>query len=47
MTTQALNIGFIGLGIMGALMAGQLLAAGHKLFVHTGGKLRPSADTPS
>jgi len=47
MTTQALNIGFIGLGIMGAPMAGQLLAAGHKLFVHTGGKLRPSADTPS
>ena len=32
------NIGFIGLGIMGAPMAGHLLAAGHKLFVHTIGK---------
>ena len=28
------NVGFIGLGIMGAPMAGQLLAAGHTLFVH-------------
>ena len=33
MTTR--NIGFIGLGIMGAPMAGHLLAAGHRLFVHT------------
>jgi 2-hydroxy-3-oxopropionate reductase len=40
MTTQALNIGFIGLGIMGAPMAGHLLAAGHKLFVHTRSTLR-------
>ncbi len=31
------NIGFIGLGIMGAPMAGHLLKAGHKLFVHTRG----------
>ena len=30
-----MNIGFIGLGIMGAPMCGQLLAAGHQLFVHT------------
>ena len=30
-----LNIGFVGLGIMGAPMAGHLLAAGHRLFVHT------------
>ncbi len=29
------NIGFIGLGIMGAPMAGHLLDAGHTLFVHT------------
>jgi 2-hydroxy-3-oxopropionate reductase len=29
------NIGFIGLGIMGAPMAGHLQAAGHHLFVHT------------
>jgi 2-hydroxy-3-oxopropionate reductase len=28
------NIGFIGLGIMGTPMAGHLLAAGHRLFVH-------------
>jgi 2-hydroxy-3-oxopropionate reductase len=28
------KIGFIGLGIMGAPMAGHLLAAGHELFVH-------------
>ena len=41
MTIQALNIGFIGLGIMGAPMAGHLLAAGHKLFVHTRSTLRP------
>ena len=31
------NIGFIGLGIMGAPMAGHLLDAGHKLFVNTRG----------
>lgn len=29
------DIGFIGLGIMGAPMAGHLLDAGHALFVHT------------
>jgi 2-hydroxy-3-oxopropionate reductase len=40
MTTNAMNIGFIGLGIMGAPMAGHLLAAGHKLFVHTRSTLR-------
>ena len=33
-----MDIGFIGLGIMGAPMAGHLQAAGHKLFVHTHGK---------
>ena len=32
-----MNIGFIGLGIMGAPMAGHLLAAGHKLFANTHG----------
>jgi len=31
------KIGFIGLGIMGAPMAGHLLAAGHQLFVNTVG----------
>ena len=30
-----MKLGFIGLGIMGAPMAGHLLAAGHELFVHT------------
>ncbi|HEX5389982.1 MAG TPA: NAD(P)-binding domain-containing protein, partial [Burkholderiaceae bacterium] len=30
-----MKIGFIGLGIMGAPMAGHLLAAGHALFVRT------------
>jgi 2-hydroxy-3-oxopropionate reductase len=35
---QQQNIGFIGLGIMGAPMAGHLLDAGHRLFVHTHGK---------
>ncbi len=33
--TSSLRLGFIGLGIMGAPMAGHLLAAGHRLFVHT------------
>ena len=34
-----MNIGFIGLGIMGAPMAGHLIAAGHKLFVNTRGSV--------
>jgi 2-hydroxy-3-oxopropionate reductase len=34
-TISFLNLGFIGLGIMGAPMAGHLLAAGHRLYVHT------------
>jgi 2-hydroxy-3-oxopropionate reductase len=34
-----MNVGFIGLGIMGAPMAGHLLAAGHSLFVHTRSKV--------
>ena len=33
------NIGFIGLGIMGAPMAGHLRAAGYPLFVHTRSKV--------
>jgi 2-hydroxy-3-oxopropionate reductase len=40
MTTNPQKIGFIGLGIMGAPMAGHLIKAGHQLFVHTRGKLR-------
>jgi 2-hydroxy-3-oxopropionate reductase len=35
--TNAQKIGFIGLGIMGAPMAGHLLDAGHALFVNTRG----------
>jgi 2-hydroxy-3-oxopropionate reductase len=39
MSTAPQHLGFIGLGIMGAPMAGHLVAAGHKLFVHSRGKL--------
>jgi len=42
MTEQPLDIGFIGLGIMGAPMAGHLAAAGHRLFVHNRGAVRPA-----
>jgi 3-hydroxyisobutyrate dehydrogenase len=35
MQNKPQSIGFIGLGIMGAPMAGHLLKAGHPLFVHT------------
>lgn len=41
MTSLSLNIGFVGLGIMGAPMAGHLLKAGHQLFVHSRGKIPP------
>ena len=41
MTTTSLKLGFIGLGIMGAPMAGHLIKAGHQLFVFTYGKLAP------
>lgn len=34
---MSMKLGFIGLGIMGAPMAGHLRAAGHELFVHTRG----------
>ena len=36
-TTAPQKIGFIGLGIMGAPMAGHLRAGGHQLYVHTRG----------
>ena len=39
MSASPMNIGFIGLGVMGAPMAGHLRAAGHSLFVHTRSKL--------
>jgi 2-hydroxy-3-oxopropionate reductase len=35
MSSAPQKIGFIGLGIMGTPMCGHLIAAGHKLFVHT------------
>jgi 2-hydroxy-3-oxopropionate reductase len=38
-SSTKLNIGFVGLGIMGAPMAGHLIKAGHQLFVYTLGKL--------
>ena len=42
MTSSPLKIGFIGLGVMGAPMAGHLVTAGHELFVHTRGKMPES-----
>ena len=39
MASTPLRIGFIGLGIMGAPMAGHLRAAGHELFVSTRSKV--------
>jgi 2-hydroxy-3-oxopropionate reductase len=39
-TATAQKLGFIGLGIMGAPMAGQLAKAGHQLFVTTRSKVR-------
>ena len=42
-----MNIGFIGLGIMGAPMAGHLIAAGHKLFTTSARACRASCSTPA
>ncbi len=42
MNASSLKLGFIGLGIMGAPMAGHLVAAGHQLFIHTRGKVPPA-----
>ncbi len=36
-----LKLGFVGLGIMGAPMAGQLIKAGHEVFVYTRSKVAP------
>jgi 2-hydroxy-3-oxopropionate reductase len=41
-SASTLKIGFIGLGVMGAPMAGHLRAAGHTLFVHTRSKVPPA-----
>ena len=40
-----MKLGFIGLGIMGAPMAGHLLAADHQVFVHTRGDVPPALST--
>ena len=42
MTSTPVKIGFIGLGIMGAPMAHNLMRAGHQLYVYTRGKLPDS-----
>ncbi len=42
MSNTALNIGFIGLGIMGTPMAGHLIQGGHRLAVHTRGQVPES-----
>ncbi len=48
MTTSPQKIGFIGLGIMGTPMAGNLVRAGHQLYVYTHGKVPSSiAETSS
>jgi len=39
MTSTPQRLGFIGLGFMGAPMAGHLIAAGHSVFVHTRSKV--------
>ena len=47
MTSQPLKIGFVGLGIMGAPMAGHLINAGHQLYVYTLGKMPEAIVTSS
>lgn len=42
MTKSGQKIGFIGLGVMGTPMAGNLLHAGHVLFIHTRSKVPPA-----
>ena len=42
MTSSPLDLGFIGLGIMGAPMAGHLATAGHRLFVHSRSPVPPA-----
>ncbi len=47
MTSSSLSIGFVGLGIMGAPMAGHLIKAGHQLFVFTRGRMPESIASSS
>ncbi len=37
--SNSLKLGFIGLGIMGSPMAGQLIKSGHQVFIHTRSKV--------
>ncbi len=41
------NSGFIGLGFTGASMAGRLIAAGHRFFVHTRSAIPESITAPA
>ncbi len=41
MVKEGLNVGFIGLGIMGLPMAINLQQAGHQLFVYSRSKVTP------
>src|SRR5882762_5756438 len=36
------NVGFIGLGIMGAPMAGHLIKGGHRVYLHSHGGIPPA-----
>ena len=47
MTSNALKIGFIGLGTMGSPMAEHLIKAGHQLYVYTLGKMPEAIATSS
>ncbi len=40
--SKQLKLGFIGLGIMGAPMAGHLINAGHEVFITTRSKVPES-----
>jgi 2-hydroxy-3-oxopropionate reductase len=42
-TTTPAELGFIGLGIMGAPMARHLIAAGHRVHVHTRSRRSPGS----
>ena len=39
--SEKLKLGFVGLGIMGAPMAGHLVKAGHEVFINTRSKVPP------
>ena len=43
MDPQSTRVGWVGTGVMGASMAGHLLAAGHPLTIHTRSREKASA----